>query len=61
MEADRKKTPVMNGAAAPGSDEVVSLSPFEVVSDTKGYYASNTMSGTRGRSDTLFLSRLTPW
>ena len=28
-------------------EDVVSLSPFEVVSDTKGYYAANTMSGTR--------------
>ncbi|HVS53754.1 MAG TPA: TonB-dependent receptor plug domain-containing protein [Opitutaceae bacterium] len=33
---------------APASkDEIVTLSPFEVVSDTKGYYAANTMSGTR--------------
>jgi hypothetical protein len=30
-----------------GGDEVVTLSPFEVVSDTKGYYSANTMSGTR--------------
>jgi outer membrane receptor protein involved in Fe transport len=29
------------------SDEVVTLSPFEVVSKDRGYYASNTMSGTR--------------
>lgn len=28
-------------------DEVVQLSPFEVVADTRGYYAMNTMSGTR--------------
>ena len=28
-------------------DEVVQLSPFEVVADTKGYLATNTMSGTR--------------
>ncbi len=28
-------------------DEVVSLSPFEVKADTKGYFQSNTMSGTR--------------
>ena len=26
------------------------LSPFEVMSDTKGYYSSNTMSGTRFNS-----------
>jgi hypothetical protein len=32
------------------SDEVVTLSPFEVVSDTKGYYSANTMSGTRFNS-----------
>jgi outer membrane receptor protein involved in Fe transport len=28
-------------------EKVVALSPFEVVSDNNGYYASNTMSGTR--------------
>src|SRR3954468_10871417 len=28
-------------------ESVVALSPFEVVSDNNGYYASNTMSGTR--------------
>ena len=28
-------------------EEVVELSPFEVVADTKGYFAANTMSGTR--------------
>ena len=32
------------------ADDVVSLSPFEVVSDTKGYYSANTMSGTRFNS-----------
>src|SRR6187549_1335100 len=30
-----------------GEEQVVKLSPFEVVSDNNGYYASNTMSGTR--------------
>ncbi|HUR57397.1 MAG TPA: TonB-dependent receptor plug domain-containing protein [Opitutaceae bacterium] len=41
LDSDRSKgVPI-------ASEEVVSLSPFEVVSDTKGYYASNTMSGTR--------------
>ncbi len=35
-------------AAPPkSSDEVVTLSPFEVVSDSKGYFSANTMSGTR--------------
>src|SRR5471032_2901995 len=32
------------------ADDVVALSPFEVVSDTKGYYSANTMSGTRFNS-----------
>lgn len=31
----------------PPNEDPVLLSPFEVISDTKGYYASNTMSGTR--------------
>jgi hypothetical protein len=29
------------------NDDIIVLSPFEVVADTKGYFASNTMSGTR--------------
>src|SRR4051812_22103147 len=29
------------------TEEVVALSPFEVVSDTRGYFSANTMSGTR--------------
>ena len=33
--------------AAAAGDEVVALSPFEVVADNKGYFQSNTMSGTR--------------
>jgi hypothetical protein len=37
-------TPAAN---ATGADNVLSLSPFEVSSDTKGYYAGSTMSGTR--------------
>ena len=45
----KKVVPVETTAAKP-SDEVVALSPFEVVSDTKGYYASTTMSGTRFNS-----------
>jgi hypothetical protein len=31
----------------PVEDEIIALSPFEVVSDAKGYFASSTMSGTR--------------
>jgi hypothetical protein len=35
-------------AARPGQEEVVALSPFEVTSDSnRGYFQSNTMSGTR--------------
>lgn len=34
-------------AAEKQSDEVVTLSPFEVVSDNRGYFAANSMSGTR--------------
>ncbi len=47
---DQKATAAVSSAATPGaatSSEVVALSPFEVVSDNKGYFASNTMSGTR--------------
>ena len=33
--------------SAAGREEAVVLSPFEVVADTKGYLATNTMSGTR--------------
>ncbi len=33
--------------AKPEDEKVVTLSPFEVVSDNNGYYAANTMSGTR--------------
>jgi hypothetical protein len=39
--------PKTTPAAPPTKDEVVTLSPFEVVSDNKGYFASNSMSGTR--------------
>jgi len=45
-----KLTPENTASAsteAPKSEELVVLSPFEVRSDTKGYYSSNTMSGTR--------------
>jgi hypothetical protein len=34
-------------ASSTESSEAITLSPFEVVSDTRGYYATNTMSGTR--------------
>ncbi len=47
MEADQKKSVPVETTPATAANDVVALSPFEVVSDTKGYYASNTMSGTR--------------
>ncbi len=48
MEAAKKTAvPVATAPAAPATEEIVSLSPFEVVSENKGYFASNTMSGTR--------------
>ena len=34
-------------AGARPADEIIALSPFEIVADTKGYYSANTMSGTR--------------
>lgn len=47
-----RKIPVEKAAGAaeatpPAAEETVMLSPFEVVTDTRGYYSSNTMSGTR--------------
>jgi len=40
--------PAKPATAAKSADEdVVALSPFEVVADTKGYFAANSMSGTR--------------
>jgi hypothetical protein len=45
MNADPARTPP--AAAMVPTDEIVTLSPFEVASDTRGYYATNTMSGTR--------------
>jgi hypothetical protein len=50
MNADQRAA---SAAVQPGNQpdsDVVTLSPFEVVSDTKGYYAANTMSGTRFNS-----------
>jgi hypothetical protein len=48
---DAKAKPIPVETAAVNADntdkEVVQLSPFQVVADTKGYYSANTMSGTR--------------
>ena len=54
FDADLKKSATAASATTAGEprsgEEVVALSPFEVVSDTKGYYGANTMSGTRFNS-----------
>ena len=51
MEADqRKSVSIMSSEAKAEGDDIITLSPFEVVSDTKGYYSANTMSGTRFNS-----------
>ena len=53
LAADQAKRVPVVAADAPDAtptEEVVVLSPFEVVTDTKGYYSSNTMSGTRFNS-----------
>ncbi|NBW87930.1 MAG: hypothetical protein EBR23_14175, partial [Planctomycetia bacterium] len=34
-------------AGAGGAGETITLSPFEVVSENKGYFAANSVSGTR--------------
>ncbi|MEY2879490.1 MAG: hypothetical protein RLZZ15_1870, partial [Verrucomicrobiota bacterium] len=38
---------VVSTTPAPAKDEPVTLNPFEVVADTRGYFSANTMSGTR--------------
>lgn len=54
LDADVKKSATAAAPATPGEapagNEIVALSPFEVVSDNKGYYGANTMSGTRFNS-----------
>lgn len=48
MRNDQTKPAVVTTTAVPADEsEAVQLSPFEVVADTKGYFASNTLSGTR--------------
>jgi hypothetical protein len=46
MQSDQRSNVTPTTASAADSD-VITLSPFEVVTDTKGYYQANTMSGTR--------------
>ncbi|MEO6003721.1 MAG: TonB-dependent receptor plug domain-containing protein [Opitutus sp.] len=40
-------TPPSDSGRSSATDEIVTLSPFEVTADTKGYFQANTMSGTR--------------
>lgn len=37
----------VEAAASTASEKVIELSPFEVTADSRGYFASNTLSGTR--------------
>ncbi len=43
----KKSVPVETTTVPAKSDETIVMSPFEIVTDTKGYYSANTMSGTR--------------
>ncbi|HYD84784.1 MAG TPA: TonB-dependent receptor plug domain-containing protein, partial [Opitutus sp.] len=46
--AQQTNPPKPAAEAAPPADEILILSPFEVTADnSRGYYAANTMSGTR--------------
>ncbi|HUR58121.1 MAG TPA: hypothetical protein VM029_10460, partial [Opitutaceae bacterium] len=47
MEAAKRGSPPAATDPATGREEAVVLSPFEVTSEGRGYYASSTMSGTR--------------
>ncbi|MBI2497805.1 MAG: TonB-dependent receptor plug domain-containing protein, partial [Opitutae bacterium] len=47
LDADEVRTMEAESARIAAGDEVIELSPFQVVADTTGYLASNTMSGTR--------------
>jgi outer membrane receptor protein involved in Fe transport len=49
LEADRRRVAASLDSAAT-ADETVTLSPFEVSSDSRGYYAANTLAGTRFNS-----------
>lgn len=47
MQADQAKAARAPVETTETPSEIVSLSPFEVVDNNRGYYAANTMSGTR--------------
>jgi outer membrane receptor for ferric coprogen and ferric-rhodotorulic acid len=49
--AQKANIPVENTTAAnTNSEQVIALSPFEVISENKGYFSANSMSGTRMNS-----------
>ncbi len=52
MAADQKTKIPVETAPAPSAtgDQVIALSPFEVISENKGYFSANSMSGTRMNS-----------
>ncbi|NBY67399.1 MAG: hypothetical protein EBQ58_00830, partial [Betaproteobacteria bacterium] len=52
MQAGQKANIPVENAIAPrsNSDQVIALSPFEVISENKGYFSANSMSGTRMNS-----------
>ncbi len=45
--APRARVPAPESVPKPAPEEAITLSPFEVVSDDRGYQALNTLSGTR--------------
>lgn len=47
MEAEIAKARANPSAASEPGEKIVEMSPFEVTSDAHGYFASNTLSGTR--------------
>jgi hypothetical protein len=51
LDADMRRSAGAASSSAVGGtkadEDIISLSPFEVISDNKGYYGANTMSGTR--------------
>jgi hypothetical protein len=47
LQADQARTGLVPATSSSSANDAVVLSPFEVKEDTTGYYAANTVSGTR--------------
>ncbi len=48
MQSDERKAAAAVGVSKGAADEIIQLTPFEIVgNDDKGYFASNTLAGTR--------------